>query len=145
MGSSHISEELEPVLNTTQEASANLYLSFADESNDNIETSELNVCQSRLVYLITYRKADLKTFPKRPYFTKAVIDFFQRTGSIPVNYWTCCFEPYQKSGAHFHLAISLKRAKRWKSVKDDLHKFGISVHFVKISWLHCSIPVVNEM
>ena len=139
MGSSHISEELEPVLNTTQEASANLYLFFADESNDNIETSELNACQSRLVYSITCHKADLKTFPK------VVIDFFQRTGSIPINYWTCCFEPYQKSGAHFHLAISLKRTKRWKSVKDDLHKFGISVHFVKISWLHCSIPVVKEM
>lgn len=60
MGSSHISEESEPVLNTMQEASANLYLSFADESNDNIETSELHVCQSRLVYLITCHKADLK-------------------------------------------------------------------------------------
>ena len=72
--------------------------------NKAVEAKELNVRNSRSVYLITYSQADLNKFPSRESFQEAVCDAFEHQGSHTgdtdsntlVSRWVCSKENTKK-------------------------------------------------
>ena len=85
----------------------------------------------RTVYLATYSRADLEIVPSRKRFAEIVLGAFDREGEAVVEKWACALEPHRKDEAvHYHIAIKLKKARRYKLVVLLLkNKFGIDVHF----------------
>ena len=89
----------------------------------------LHTRRARSVYLITYSQADLSRFPTREKFATDVVNAFNE-GKVKVKSWVCCREAHKEGGLHYHLAIKLARAKRWKSIKNRLvAEHGIVVNF----------------
>ena len=99
-------------------------------------------CQSietqRLVYLITYSRADTVKFPTRESFGEAVLEAWKFCG-IDILQWVVCIEAHanadchshdQMNKYHFHMAVKLRKRGRWLQVKKYLNdQFGIQVHF----------------
>lgn len=100
------------------------------------DTSEmLHSRQVRTVYLITYSQANLDQVPKREHFAHLVVQAFDSTCNIDniITQWACSLESHQNGGYHYHMAIKLKQARRWISVRRWLHnRHGISVNFSNI-------------
>ena len=66
----------------------------------------------RSVYLITYSRADLMIVSTREEFADIWVKAF---GEDVVKQWACCCEKNKESDeVHFHLALKLKKVKRWK-------------------------------
>ena len=85
--------------------------------------------QVRQVYLITYSQANLEKFPTRRSFAECVQQAFQAT-CTGVMQWVCCRERHSVRGQHYHMAVKLKKLRRWSAVKSYLReKEGITVHF----------------
>ena len=86
----------------------------------------------RRTYLITYSQADTDVFPTRKGFGEMIERYFNGTGETKtkVQYWACCLENHQAEGVHYHVSLKLSHSKKWKKVKEDIHrKEKISVHF----------------
>ena len=91
--------------------------------------------QVRTVYLITYSQANLERVPKREDFASLVVEAFTSTCDIDgiISHWACSLEPHQNGGSHYHMAIKLKQARRWISVRRWLHnRHGINVNFSNV-------------
>ena len=82
----------------------------------------------RSVYLITYSDADLEKIKTREEFAALWRKAF---GEDIVKQWACCCEKHQEGDkVHFHLALKLKRVRRWKMVKQKvINETGIVCHF----------------
>ena len=94
---------------------------------------ELGVREVRRVYLITYSQADTTKVSSRQRFAEIVVEAFQLrqvSNESTVQQWACCLELHQTGGIHFHMAIKLRRPRRWLSVRQFIHtRYGINVHF----------------
>ena len=94
---------------------------------------ELGVREVRRVYLITYSQADTTKVSSRQRFAEIVLEAFQLrqvSNESTVQQWACCLELHQTGGIHFHMAIKLRRPRRWLSVRQFIHtRYGINVHF----------------
>ena len=101
--------------------------------------ASLDLQTQRMVYIITYSRADTSKFPTREsQFSEAVIEAW-RFFSINTLHWVVCIEAHANlrfvSGDdlnyyHFHMALKLEKRGRWLQVKKYLNeKFGIQVHF----------------
>ena len=85
--------------------------------------------RARVVYLITYSRADMTIFPTKGEFATSVVEIFNE-GKVKVESWVCCLESHKVEGVHYHLAVKLTRPRRWKAIKMKIQeKYGISVHF----------------
>lgn len=82
----------------------------------------------RSVYLITYSRADLQKISTREEFADVWVKAF---GEEIVKQWACCCEKHKENEeVHYHLALKLKRVKRWKMARDHVIKnTGIVCHF----------------
>lgn len=96
--------------------------------------------RQRLVYIITYSRADLSKFPSRERFAEAIIKAWE-TCKINVKQWVVSIEAHANAESeadvndelnnyHFHMAVKLEKRGRWLQVKKYLSdKYGIRVHF----------------
>ena len=92
----------------------------------------------RLIYLITYSRADTSKFSCRDSFAAAVLEAWQ-SFSISVLHWVVCLEAHSTSNCesagemneyHFQMAEKLAKKARWLRVRNYLDdKFGIKVNF----------------
>ena len=92
----------------------------------------------RLVYIITYSRADTVKLLTRESFGEAVLKAWKFCG-INILHWVVCIEAHantdchsddQVNKYHFHMAVKLDKRGRWLQVKKYLNdKFGIQVHF----------------
>ena len=76
------------------------------------ERKELRVREQRLVYLITYSRADFNKITSREAFAKAVIQGFTTTTAAGVVHWVVLFEmhanssdSYNANDFHYHMAL----------------------------------------
>jgi hypothetical protein len=94
---------------------------------------ELNVRQSRRVYLITYSQADLGKIPNCQAFVDCILEAFSQRNENQASHpehWSCCMEDHRDGGKHYHLAIKLSGPKRWNAAKNYVRqKHGITLHF----------------
>jgi len=65
-------------------------------------------------YLITYSQIDHHKFPTRHSFGSAVVASF---GGNNVDYYVAAKESHQDGGYHYHCAVRLNKAMRWRSSK----------------------------
>ena len=109
--------------------SANYKFITATKHTDETEQL-LHTWRAQSVYLITYSQADLSRLPTREKFATDVVNAFNE-GKVKVKSWVCCREAHKEGGLHYHLAIKLGRAKRWKSIKNRLvAEHGIVMNFL---------------
>ena len=100
--------------------------------------ASLDLQTQRMVYIITYSRADTSKFRTRESFSEAVIEAW-KFFAINILHWVVCIEAHAnlrfESGDdlnyyHFHMALKLEKRGRWLQVKKYLkEKFGIQVHF----------------
>lgn len=95
---------------------------------ENEPISKPKVNDQRRVFLITYSKADMSTFPTRESFSEQIVKAF---GERFIVEWACCIEDHPTTGGkHFHMAISFNRSLRFAPVKKYFLKtFKVSIHF----------------
>lgn len=95
----------------------------------------VGIRQQRQVYLITYSRANLTSFPTRESFATAIVTAFERTTVAKVLHWVVSVELHnddseRERGSHYHMAVKLSRKSRWSSVRSFLDKeFHIQVNF----------------
>ena len=91
----------------------------------------------RILYIITYSRADTLKFPTKESFSLALIEAWKFYG-IDILHWVVSIEAHANAGEsgedvnryHFHMAVKLKKRARWLQVKKYLReKFGIEVKF----------------
>ena len=84
----------------------------------------------RMVYLITYSRADTSKFPTRESFSEAVIEAWKFFG-INILHWVVCIEAHANlrlesgddlNNSHFHMALKLEKKGRWLHVKKYLNE-----------------------
>jgi len=81
---------------------------------ENEPISKPKVNDQRRVFLITYSKADMSTFPTRESFSEQIVKAF---GERFIVEWACCIEDHPTTGGkHFHMAISFNRSLRFAPV-----------------------------
>lgn len=100
--------------------------------------SSIPIQQQRLVYIVTYSRADTTKFPSRQSFADAVVEAWRASG-FSIEHWVVCLEAHANYGEsdndqvnryHYHMALKLKRRGRWLQVRNYLdEKFGIKVNF----------------
>ena len=100
--------------------------------------ADLGKQQQRIVYILTYSRADINKFPTRKSFADAVLQAWMASG-YAVEHWVVSLEEHsmEQSGSeainrpyHYHMALKLKRRGRWIQVRKYLEKeFGIQVNF----------------
>ena len=77
--------------------------------------------QARQVYLITYSQADVLKVPSRSMFADLVCKQFNRNDDV-VDRWASSIELHRKSGVHYHLALKLKKDRRFNEVRKNIVK-----------------------
>lgn len=90
----------------------------------------------RIVYLVTYSRADIAKFVSRQSFAEAVVGAWRSVG-IKVLHWVVSIEGHavttndeQMNNYHFHMALKLEKRARWPRVRKYLDDtFGIQVNF----------------
>ena len=99
----------------------------------------LQAGRQRVVYLITYSRADVVKFPSKESFSNAVLQAWQNFG-VRVVQWVTCIEAHHNTDNaetgqemnlyHYHMAIKLEKRVRWFQVRKYLDEnFGIKVNF----------------
>ena len=99
----------------------------------------LQAGRQRVVYLITYSRADVVKFPSKESFTRAVLQAWQNFG-VRVVQWVMSIEAHHNTDNgqhgenmnlyHYHMAIKLENRVRWFQVRKYLEEnFGIKVNF----------------
>ena len=106
------------------------------EKEGGMESLEMQT--QRIVYLITYSRADIVKFPTRQRFGEAVVEAWNSC-KIPVLQWVVSIEAHPNTESygsdemnqyHFHMAVKLQKRGRWLQVKKYLsEKYSIQVHF----------------
>ena len=92
---------------------------------DNTPTTSKN---GRLVYLVTYPQA--KSIGREQFANIVVSAFNAVKDDDVVQQWACCLEHHVVEGFHYHVAIKLKKKRRWADVGKYIRKNnGIVVHF----------------
>ena len=89
---------------------------------------ELKTNENQRVYLVTYSNAKETLFPTRKSFGQAVVRAF---GGHIVNFFSVARELHADGTSfHYHVAICLKEARRWKRAKDHLlENHNVTVNF----------------
>ena len=90
----------------------------------------------RLIYLITYSRADTSKISNKERFACAVLQAWQNFG-IRVIHWVACIEAHSNNESyeeinqfHFHMAVKLAKKSRWLQVRNYLDEnYGIQVNF----------------
>ena len=96
----------------------------------------------RLIYLMTYSRADTSHFPSRSSFSEAVLEGWENCG-VRVLHWVVSLEAHAdtdnsvsneiNNSYHYHMAVKLSKCKRWLQVRKFLdERYGIKVHFSDI-------------
>lgn len=91
--------------------------------------SKMSACSDqRSVYLITYSRADLDKVKTREEFAEIWVQAF---GKDLIKQWACSCEKHKEDDAvHYHLALKLKRVKRWKLARENvIRQHGIVCNF----------------
>ena len=99
--------------------------------------ASLSTRSQRLVYLLTYSRADLERFDSRQSFASAVLDTWGTVTNSTIDHYVVCREKHaahaqveNSNQYHYHMAIKLSRKSRWKAVRLALaQRFGIQVNF----------------
>jgi hypothetical protein len=95
--------------------------------------------QQRIVYIVTYSRADTQKFPTKKSFADAVVEAWMASG-FTIEHWVVSLEAHLNEDSqcddeemnqyHYHMALKLKRRGRWVQVRNYLdEKFGIKVNF----------------
>ena len=91
----------------------------------------------RIVYLVTYSRADFSKIASRERFAEAVVDGCEKNG-MKMAQWVVSMERHTQpnvsesnsSKYHFHMAMKLRKRGRWLQVRNYLDEiFGIQVNF----------------
>lgn len=101
--------------------------------------SDIPIHQQRLVYIVTYSRADTTKFPTRQSFADAVVEAWRLSG-FSVQHWVVSLEAHanddpdchdeEMNRYHYHMALKLQRRGRWLQVRNYLdEKYGIKVNF----------------
>ena len=101
--------------------------------------SDIPIHQQRLVYIVTYSRADTTKFPTRQSFADAVVEAWRVSG-FSVQHWVVSLEAHanddpdchdeEMNRYHYHMALKLQRRGRWLQVRNYLdEKYGIKVNF----------------
>ena len=101
------------------------------------ERKELHVREQRLVYLITYSRADFNKIASREAFAKAVIQGFTTTTAAGVVHWVILRKMHANSSDsnnandfHYHMALKLDKRATWLSVRNHIEEYhDILVNF----------------
>ena len=92
-------------------------------TESSVEQRDLRSRQIRSVYLITYSQADESVASSREEFARKVVHaFVECYGGVSgvVETWVCSQENHATAGHHFHMAVKLKRPRRWLAVRKRL-------------------------
>lgn len=96
--------------------------------------------QQRIVYLVTYSRADFSKIASRNHFAETVVQGWERNG-VKVAHWVVSMERHAQPNVdvaemttpneyHFHMAIKLQKRSRWLQVRNYLDETcGIQVNF----------------
>ena len=92
----------------------------------------------RLVYLLTYSRADISRFPIKQHFANVVVEAWKSCG-IEISHWVVSIEGHavtdndgEMNMFHYHMALKLAKRGGWLQVRRFLDEtFSIQVHF---SW-----------
>jgi hypothetical protein len=49
-------------------------------------------------------------------------EFNAGTSQVKVSHWTCCKEPHEENGLHYHCCLKLTGVKKWLSIKNAITK-----------------------
>jgi hypothetical protein len=98
--------------------------------------ASLKSYHQRLVYLITYSRADIAKFPTKQQFADAVLEAWKSCG-ITISHWVVSIEGHAVTDSnddmnmyHYHMALKLARRGRWLQVRRFLDEtYAIQVHF----------------
>ena len=100
--------------------------------------ASLDHSRQRIVYLITYSRADTSKFPSKESFSSAIVEAWHHFG-IRVIQWVTCIEAHNNNECtsgdemnlyHYHMALKLAKRGRWLQVRNYLdEKFGVQVNF----------------
>eukprot|EP00111_Clytia_hemisphaerica_P012115 TCONS_00035585-protein len=83
----------------------------------------------REAYLITYSQADVVKVPGREHFANMVVQEFDRNDSVSEK-WVVSAELHRNHGIHYHLALKLKKPRRFKEVRNAIkNKYDIDLDF----------------
>ena len=99
--------------------------------------NEVQVREQRIVYLITYSRADLEKIPTRQTFAETVCQAFAETTNATVKQWVVSREMHANTTDstsaiifHYHMALKLEKRARWLSVRNLLdERCGVKVNF----------------
>lgn len=103
-----------------------------------MEAVGLRPREQRLVYLITYSRANLLIMESRQNFAEAILRAWRETTGVEIIQWVVAremhpdtsSEPDQVNGFHYHMALKLSRRSRWLAVRNFLdEQYGVQVHF----------------
>ena len=105
------------------------------------DMAALKNSDQRIVYLLTYSRADTRKFPTRQAFAEAVLNA-RAHNSVRILHWVVSLEAHAETGAdtdtespamnqhHFHMALKLCKKSRCLQVGNFIDReYGIQVHF----------------
>ena len=98
-------------------------------------SQSLQTRSQRMVYLITYSRADLNRFDSRESFASAVLDTWGSVTTTRIVLYVVAREQHKTvsdngNEYHYHMAIKLDKKCRWLIVRNALERrFGIQVNF----------------
>ena len=78
-----------------------------------------NSCGHHSVYLVTYTQVDLLKYWIHETFAEMVTGEFDKAEKV-CEHWVSSCKNHKGEGLHFHLALKLKKVRRWKYVRDQL-------------------------
>ena len=98
--------------------------------------ASLNEKHQRLIYLITYSRANTAIFNTRQRFADVVIEAWRNAG-VRLQHWVVSMEgraitdsEQEMNEYHYHMAVKLTKKARWLQIRNYLdHKYGIKVNF----------------
>ena len=91
----------------------------------------LQAGRQRIVYLITYSRADVVKFPSKESFSRAVLQAWQNLGVRAVQRLMCIEAYYNTDNGqdgeninlyHYHIAIKQEKRVRWFQIRKYLQK-----------------------
>ena len=95
-----------------------------------------HVREQKRVYLITYSQADLTIVGSCERFAEIICTAVEPAATIGrsvekiTEQYAVCSENHADGNLHYHMAIKLRRPKKWYSIKNAVYRVnGISLHF----------------
>lgn len=104
---------------------------MADCNGDSVRERE-----QRLIYLVTYSRADFNKVPTREAFAEVLAQAWMEMTGVKIQQWVVAMEEHttesdsSESNYHFHMAVKLERRTRWLRVRKFIdERFGMKVNF----------------